>query len=119
MVFKLDQQSSEFEEIDGSATPDREPTEAERLTRKHVFVAGKVQGVGFRWSACSRASELGLTGWVRNLADRRVELCFQGEQGAVAEMEDLCRAGPLRSRIIDISVSEEAPVEGETGFKIR
>jgi len=90
-----------------------------RLTRKHVVVSGKVQGVGFRWSARSRANELGLTGWVRNLADRRVELCFQGEQGAVAEMEDWCRTGPLRSKVTGISISEDAPVEGETGFKIR
>ena len=89
------------------------------LTRKHVFVTGKVQGVGFRWSALSRASELGLTGWVRNLSDRSVELCFQGEQGAVNDMEDWCRAGPLRSRVTGISVSEGVPVEGETGFEIR
>lgn len=89
------------------------------LTRKHVFVTGKVQGVGFRWSACSRASELGLTGWVRNLPDRRVELCFQGEQGAVNEMEDWCRTGSSRFRVTGISVSEDALVEGETGFEIR
>jgi acylphosphatase len=87
-------------------------------TRKHVFVAGKVQGVGFRWSARLRAHELDLTGWVRNLPDRRVELCFQGEQGAVNEMEDWCRAGAPRSRVTDVSVSEVMPVEGETGFEI-
>ncbi|MCL2010833.1 MAG: acylphosphatase, partial [Synergistaceae bacterium] len=81
-----------------------------KLTRKHVFVAGKVQGVGFRWSARSRAAQLNLTGWVRNLPDRRVELCFQGEQGAVDEMEDWCRTGPLCSRVTGISVSENTPV---------
>ena len=91
------------------------------LTRKHVFVTGKVQGVGFRWSAHSRAKELGLTGWVRNLPDRRVELCFQGEQGAVNEMEDWCRSGPpnFRVKVTGISVSDEEPVDGETGFDIR
>ena len=88
------------------------------LTRKHVFVTGKVQGVGFRWSASSRASELGLTGWVRNLPDRRVELCFQGEQGAVNEMEDWCRTGSSRFIVTRISAFEDEPVEGETGFKI-
>ena len=89
------------------------------LTRKHVFVAGKVQGVGFRYSARTRAGELGLTGWVRNLPDRRVELCFQGKQDAVGKMEDWCRAGPLCSIVTGISVSENAPVEGETGFEVR
>ena len=89
------------------------------LTRKHVFVAGKVQGVGFRWSARYRACELGLTGWVCNLPGRRVELCFQGEQQAVDKMEDWCRAGPPFSRVTGISVSEDAPVEGETDFEVR
>ena len=89
------------------------------LTRKHVFVAGRVQGVGFRYSARSRAEKLGLTGWIQNLPDRRVELCFQGEQGAVNEMEDWCRTGPFRFSVTGISVSEYAPVEGETGFMIR
>jgi len=90
-----------------------------KITRKHVFVKGKVQGVGYRWNARSHANELGLTGWVRNLPDRRVELCFQGEQRAVNEMEDWCRTGSSYFRVTDISVSEEAPVEGETGFEIR
>jgi acylphosphatase len=90
-----------------------------KLTRKYVFVAGKVQGVGFRWNARSHAHELGLTGWVYNLPDRRVELCFQGEQGAVDEMEDWCRVGVPCSRVTGISVSELTPVEGETGFEIR
>ena len=89
------------------------------LTRKHVFVAGKVQGVGFRWHARTHANELGLTGWVRNLPDRRVELCFQGEQEAVNEMEDWCRTGSSYFRVTGISVSEKAPVEDEIGFEIR
>ena len=90
-----------------------------KLTRKHVFVTGKVQGVGFRWSARSHASELGLTGWVRNLPDRRVELSFQGEQRAVNEMEDWCRTGSSRFRVTDISVSEVTPLEDEIGFEIK
>ena len=88
------------------------------LTRKHIFVNGKVQGVGFRWNARLRATELGLTGWVRNLPDRRVELCFQGELGAVNEMENWCRTGSTHYRVTGITVSEDAPVEYETGFEI-
>ena len=90
-----------------------------KLTRKYVLVAGKVQGVGFRWNACSRASELGLSGWVRNLPDNRVELCFQGEQGAVDKMENWCRTGPPCSRVIGIVVYEETLIEGETGFVVK
>jgi acylphosphatase len=47
-----------------------------------------------------------------------VELCFQGEQWAVDKMEYWCRVGPHFSRVTGISVSESAPVEGETGFEI-
>jgi acylphosphatase len=90
-----------------------------KITRRRVTVSGRVQGVGFRWSARSRAAELGLTGWVRNLPDRRVEMCFQGEKGAVDEMEDWCRAGPQFSRVVGVSVIDEAPVEYEEGFEIR
>jgi len=82
-------------------------------------VSGRVQGVGFRWSARSRASELGLTGWVRNLPDRRVEICFQGGIGEVDEMEDWCRSGSPYSRVTGITVSEDASVTDERGFEIR
>ena len=90
-----------------------------KIARKHVIVSGKVQGVGYRRSARSRANELELTGWVRNLQDRRVELCFQGEQGAVNEMEDWCRTGASWFRVTGITVSEDAPIEDEAGFEIR
>ena len=93
--------------------------ETVKLYRRHVFVKGRVQGVGFRWSARSRAGELGLTGWVRNLPDRRVELCFQGELGAVDEMEDWCRTGSPYARVTSFSASEELPVDGESGFEIK
>ncbi|MDR3077056.1 MAG: acylphosphatase [Synergistaceae bacterium] len=92
---------------------------ATKLLRRHVLISGRVQGVGFRWSARSRAYELGLTGWVRNMPDRRVEMCFQGEMGAVNEMEDWCRVGSPYSSVTGIMVSDDAPVEGEMGFEIR
>ena len=88
------------------------------LIRKHVFVTGKVQNVGFRLNARHQARELGLTGWVRNLPDRRLELCFQGEQGIVSEMEDWCRVGPPCARVMDISISDVPPVEDEASFEI-
>ena len=90
------------------------------LIRKHVVVTGKVQGVGYRRHARSCARALDLTGWVRNLPDRRkVELCFQGEQEAVNAMENWCRTGGSYFRVTDISVSEVIPVEGETEFQVR
>jgi acylphosphatase len=49
--------------------------------RIHVFYSGRVQGVGFRFTAEDLALELGLTGWVRNLSDGRVELVAEADEG--------------------------------------
>lgn len=48
--------------------------------RLHVFYSGYVQGVGFRYTVRNTASGLGLTGWVRNLSNGRVELVCEGEE---------------------------------------
>ena len=58
-------------------------TDSVRLT---ASVAGRVQGVGFRWWARSRARELGLTGWARNLDDGRVEVVAEGPRGACEQL---------------------------------
>jgi acylphosphatase len=91
----------------------------QKTTRRRVIVSGRVQGVGFRWSARSRASELGLAGWVRNLPDRGVEVCFQGEPGAVDEMEDWLRVGSPFSYVRNVVVFEETPAPCEEEFEIR
>ncbi len=46
-------------------------------TRAHIFVSGIVQGVGYRFSTVDRANQLGISGWVRNLPDERVEAVFE------------------------------------------
>lgn len=48
--------------------------------RIHVYYSGRVQGVGFRFTAQALAVDLGLTGWVKNLPDGRVELMCEGKQ---------------------------------------
>ena len=50
------------------------------MVRKHIFVSGRVQGVGFRYRTYYLAESLGLTGWVRNLYDERVEMELQGRE---------------------------------------
>ena len=49
--------------------------------RLHIYYSGMVQGVGFRYTAQDAASYLGLTGWVKNLRDGRVEVVAEGEEG--------------------------------------
>ena len=73
------------------------------LVRVHVFAVGEVQGVSFRKTAGKVARELGVTGWVRNLPDGRIEAIFEGSRRQVATMVEWCSAGPSRayfSRII-------------------
>jgi acylphosphatase len=75
--------------------------------RVHVFVSGRVQGVFFRSNTKSKAEELCLTGWVRNLADSRVEAVFEGEEGNVEKMLQWCRKGPEYARVEDVEVIPE------------
>lgn len=60
----------------------------------HVLVSGTVQGVGFRATCRRAAASAGVTGWVRNLDDGRVEALFTGPAAAVEDMVDWCRSGP-------------------------
>lgn len=50
------------------------------MVRKHIYFSGDVQGVGFRYRSCYIAQSLGLTGWVENLWDGRVEMEVQGDR---------------------------------------
>jgi acylphosphatase len=84
-----------------------------------LIISGHVQGVAYRQSAQAVADELGLSGWVRNLADQRVELMIEGPPEDVGEMVDWCRHGPPAARVRDVEMTAELP-RGETGkFEIR
>ncbi len=56
------------------------------IVRKHILFSGRVQGVGFRYRAKYAASDLGLTGWIRNLYDDRVEMEVQGDPDAINDL---------------------------------
>ena len=60
----------------------------------HIILRGRVQGVGFRFFIHDRARQLGLTGWVRNLADERVEAVATGEDERLRQFVALCKNGP-------------------------
>ncbi len=85
--------------------------------RKHIYVSGRVQGVGFRYRTLYLARGLGLTGWVRNLDDGRVEMELQGTE---EEMNCLFRRlMQERNIVIDDCQAERIPVVEENGFSIR
>ncbi|MGN0372505.1 MAG: acylphosphatase [Enterocloster sp.] len=88
-----------------------------KQVRKHIIFSGRVQGVGFRYTACYLARPLGLTGWVRNLWDGTVEMEVQGP-GEVIEkfLEQLQRGRFIRIEGMD---TENIPLERESGFTER
>lgn len=80
--------------------------------RWHLWVAGKVQGVFYRANAVKVAQQLGLTGWVKNLPDGRVEIVAEGEEDALEKLLAWCQKGPPAARVISVEV-EEAGYTGE------
>ena len=89
-----------------------------RVTRRYL-VAGRVQGVGFRWFTVDTAAREGLGGWVRNLPDGRVEAVAEGESESVARFEVALWRGPARARVEDVQVSDTEPLGAVDGFSIR
>jgi acylphosphatase len=89
-------------------------------TRARVLISGRVQAVGFRYGTRREAGRLGLSGWVRNLPDGRVEALFEGNPDAVEEMLRWCEHGPPGARVEDVSV-ERGQTAGEPaeGFEVR
>ena len=88
------------------------------MVRKHYYVSGSVQGVGFRYRAYHLANLLRLTGYVRNLYDGRVELELQGEESAVRGFLDKMAEGSF-IYIEDVEVRNMGIDEEERGFYIQ
>src|SRR6476659_7664074 len=85
-------------------------------SRVHVWISGRVQGVGFRYFTCEQAERLGLGGWVRNLGDGRVEAVFEGPAAEVAQVVSWCRGGPSGAWVSDLRTEAENPA-GESSFR--
>ena len=77
----------------------------------HAFIHGRVQGVGFRFSACERALQLGLRGWVRNRRDGSVEVMAAGDTDALRAFEAWLHHGPPAARVERV---QRVPVTGAT-----
>ena len=85
----------------------------------HVLVSGLVQGVNYRWFTLDTAANLGLTGWVRNLSDGRVEAEIEGEKEVVERMIEAMRRGPRVAQVTDLEVSEQPCQDRYRDFHVR
>jgi acylphosphatase len=88
------------------------------VQRRRVVVHGHVQGVFFRETTKRRALAAGVSGWVRNVPDGKVEAVFEGEREAVERLVDFVREGPRGARVDWVDVAAEEP-EGLPDFEIR
>lgn len=88
------------------------------VARKYV-IAGRVQGVGYRYFVVLAARELGLAGWARNLSDGRVEVFAAGPARKLSHLEGELRLGPLRAEVRSMEVEEAALDARIEGFHIR
>lgn len=86
--------------------------------RVHVYISGRVQGVFFRHNTIKKAVELGLTGWVRNRFDGKVEAVFEGAPMQVNEMIQWCRKGEPPAKVTDVQEVWEEPTREFNSFSI-
>jgi acylphosphatase len=75
---------------------------ANQPARVWLRISGRVQGVGFRYSAMDEALRLGVTGWVRNTHDGAVELLAEGRKDQLQRLAAWCHVGPRGALVTDV-----------------
>ena len=90
----------------------------DQMTAKRVYYEGHVQGVGFRYTTKQTAMGYEVTGWVKNLPDRRVEMLVVGEVPEVEDFLQDMRDGVLGGHIRREEVQDVAAPDGMRGFSI-
>lgn len=88
------------------------------MSQAHLFISGFVQGVGYRQFVKREATKRGITGWVRNVPNNRVEAVLQGAKENIEEVINLCKKGPFLAEVKDVKVSWGKPQEAFSSFEI-
>ncbi len=84
----------------------------------HCTISGHVQGVFYRREAAEQAKSRNLTGWVKNLADGRVEIMICGDEKAVLEMQEWLWEGPEAAKVQNVE-AETLPHQEYSNFEVR
>ncbi|HON05646.1 MAG TPA: acylphosphatase [Candidatus Ratteibacteria bacterium] len=82
------------------------------MEKWHYLIKGKVQGVGFRWYVLNIARRIGISGWVKNLPDGRVEIVAESEPEQLELFTENIKKGHLGQNIYQINI-EKAPATGK------
>jgi acylphosphatase len=88
------------------------------MKQSHILISGYVQGVGFRRFVQKEANKLKLSGWVRNLQDRRVEVLVQGERSKIDKLIKKCERGPMLAQVKSIAHKVEEADSLLEGFEM-
>ncbi len=88
------------------------------IKQVRLYVSGKVQGVYFRQGLKETAEKNNVTGWVRNLPDKRVEAVLTGEESNVDAVIDWSRFGPGGAIVDDLKIIDESSSENFADFEI-
>src|SRR5512141_1390703 len=89
------------------------------LQRVHVWVKGRVQGVGFRAHVQYSARQIGVTGWVRNVNDDTVEAVAEGERASLGRFVEAVKAGPRGARVEGSNVEWQNATGEYADFQMR
>ena len=89
------------------------------MPTQRLRIAGRVQGVGFRYALQSEAERLGLAGWVRNRSDGSVEALAQGSPQALAALAAWARRGPPAAQVAELRIETSTEEPSSPGFELR
>ncbi|MBW1810049.1 MAG: acylphosphatase [Deltaproteobacteria bacterium] len=91
----------------------------QKKSRVHAIISGRVQGVAYRWYTRDAATELGINGLVRNLANGSVELVAEGLEGSLKKLIDWCHKGPSMASVTAVETKWEESRNEFNDFSIR
>lgn len=89
------------------------------IQRVHVWVKGRVQGVGFRAHVQYSARQIGVTGWVRNVGDDIVEAVGEGEREELERLVEAVKTGPIGSQVEESNVEWQNATGEFRDFQLR
>ncbi len=87
--------------------------------RVHIIVSGQVQGVFFRDYTQKKAQSLGITGWVKNLPDGKVEIVLEGEKERINQMINWIKVGPPLAKVTNLEIEWQKCQEEFDHFEIK
>ena len=89
------------------------------IARLHIVIEGIVQGVFYRASTIEESSKLGLTGWVKNCPDGRVEAVFEGNTDKIEKILEWCKEGPPGAVVRNVETVWEQATGDYNSFTIK